>query len=642
MAAELPVRTITLYKHGIGYFERSGTLAAGETARLEFKAEQMSDVLKSLTITDQRGPVAGVRYDSAEPAERKLSDFPFQIKPNQPLSVFLDQLRGARLRVRTAGSEYSGSVVGGRLQEAGDDTPPREQLTLLNEQGDLMTVELTTASAVSFLDPALQTQFQEYLRVLAQTRSRERRGVFIDSAGSGAREIAVRYIVPSPAWKSSYRLIFGKTGQPTLEGWAIIDNTTGEDWQGVRLSLVSGRPISFLSPIYEPRYVNRPVADLPDEYAQAPVVHEATLQNLMRDDQVAGRAKAAPRMPMMAAAPAPAMEREAAPSSVAATAEGRDLGDLFEYVLPQPVTVRASESAMLPFLQQTVEARKLLVYTNHTSPHPTSAAELINKTGKTLDGGPITVFAEGAYGGEALMETLKSGDRRLISYAVDLGTRISTAFDARRDAVREIRVRRGVLTSRAAVVDTATYTIRNVDAQAKTLWIERPQRRGYTVLEPKPVETTASANRFEVKLNPGSEQKFVVREERVIESTEMLTNLTPDVLVTYASNVSLSAAARRQIEQIIGIKRRIADAEAARKQAQDEMAAIAQDQQRIRQNIDSLNRVSGQQAQVQAYARQLEEQEKQLAVLRDQAAQQDRELAKLRIELNQAIEAAEF
>src|SRR4029077_15797738 len=209
---------------------------------------------------------------------------------------------------------------------------------------------------------------------------------------------------------------------------------------------------------------------------------------------------------------------------------------LFEYQIPTPVTVRKSESAMLPFLQQKIGARKLLVYSGQGSEHPTNAAELTNATGKTLDGGPITVFDGGAYGGEALMETLKTGDKRLISYAVDLGTRITTQFDSKGELVREIHFRRGILTARTAAVQTKTYTIRNVDQKAKTLIIEHSARPGYQLLERKPAETTASAYRFEVKLAPGATEKFPVTEERVFDSSYGISSLTPDVLITYVQN----------------------------------------------------------------------------------------------------------
>ena len=145
---------------------------------------------------------------------------------------------------------------------------------------------------------------------------------------------------------------------------------------------------------------------------------------------------------------------------------------------------------MLPFLQQPIDARKLLIYSDHSSQHPTNAAELTNTSGKTLDGGPITVYDGGAYGGEALMETLKAGDKRLISYAVDLGTRITEAFGSKQALVREIHASRGMLTTKLAAEETRTYTIRNVDQKAKTLIIEHPLRPGYTLLNQKPAEKT--------------------------------------------------------------------------------------------------------------------------------------------------------
>ncbi len=223
---------------------------------------------------------------------------------------------------------------------------------------------------------------------------------------------------------------------------------------------------------------------------------------------------------------------QVAPSSIVASASAGELGELFEYRIAQPVTIRKDESAMLPFLQQPIEARKLLIYSDHSSQHPTNAAELTNSSGKTLDGGPITVYDGGAYGGEALMETLKAGDKRLISYAVDLGTRITEAFGSKAAVVREIHASRGILTTKLAAEETRTYTVRNVDQKAKTLIIEHPLRQGYTLLNQKPAEKTASAYRFEIQLAPGATQEFPVSEERVYDQTYQVTSLTPDVILS--------------------------------------------------------------------------------------------------------------
>jgi chaperonin cofactor prefoldin len=329
-------------------------------------------------------------------------------------------------------------------------------------------------------------------------------------------------------------------------------------------------------------------------------------------------------------------------SSIAAAAEGREMGELFEYSFSAPVTVKKDESAMLPFLQQKVTARKLLVYSGGSSEFPRNAAEISNSTGKTLDGGPITVYDGNAYAGEALVETVKAGDKRLISYAVDLGTRISTAVDSSRDFVREVHVSRGVMTTRSAVQETRTYTIRNVDKKPKTLMLEHAIRPYYTLLKLKPAETTTSAYRFEIKLAGGATEKFPVEEERLYETSVALVNVNPDFLLSYTQNKALGDAGRKQLERIIERKAAIAANDAEILRADQELNEVVRDEQRVRENIASLNGVSGQQELVQKYARQLADQETKIAALRDQLSELRNKKAALESELNSLIDKMEF
>ena len=650
-AAELPVKQVVLYKHGVGFFERSGKLGPGESARLDFNASEMNDVLKSLTIEERGGgKISGLRYDSMDPLGHKLAEFPFEIGAAQPLAVMLDQLKGARLELKFGNETVAGAIVNGRLVASSDKQPEREQLTLMLDSGELRTLDLSAATGIHFTDPQLQQQFRDYLAALAAARSKEKRSVFIDSTDAKEREVVASYMIPAPVWKSSYRLIFGASGQPVLEGWAIVDNTTGEDWSKVQLSLVSGRPISFVSQLYAPKYVDRPSAELADELAARPVVHEGDYVPSAGLGGGAGggvgrQLRAAAPMPMMAmAASGKAMAENlaVAPSSIVASATAGELGELFEYRVAQPVTIRKNESAMLPFLQQPIEARKLLIYSDHSSQHPTNAAELTNSSGKTLDGGPVTIYDGGAYGGEALMETLKAADKRLISYAVDIGTRITEAFGNKQAVVREIHAARGVLTTKLAAEETRTYTVRNVDKKAKTLIIEHPLRQGYTLLNQKPAEKTASAYRFEIQLAPGASQEFPVSEERVYDQTYQVTSLTPDVIVGYVGNRTLSDASRAQLQRIADQKRQVADNNSALQAADGQKRDLSADEERIRQNIGSLNNVSGQQQQVQNYARQLDAHEQQLAALRDRQAELQKKKSALEAELNKLIEALAF
>src|SRR5581483_2790758 len=201
-------------------------------------------------------------------------------------------------------------------------------------------------------------------------------------------------------------------------------------------------------------YVQRQTADLPELAALAPIIHGGAIERETAPGlpaiagSIGGYGGAAYRSlaksaPAAAAPPSPPpapAQLDFGMSQIANTATGREAADLFEYSIPSTVTVKKNESAMLPFLQQKIGARKLIIYSDRSSQNPLNAAELTNSTGMTLDGGPITVYDAGVYAGEALMETLKASDKRLISYGVDLGTRITTAFDSKSDTVMEVHV----------------------------------------------------------------------------------------------------------------------------------------------------------------------------------------------------------
>ncbi|HEY4361684.1 MAG TPA: DUF4139 domain-containing protein [Bryobacteraceae bacterium] len=668
--ADFPVQEVILYKHGVAYFERAGDLQAGETARLDFKAEDMNDVLKSLTITDRSGAkIGGIRYDASEPLEKRLQDFPFAVGNQASLPAFLDQMKGARLELKVGPETVAGTIVSARVI-AGEGNPrpvEREIVVLLTDSGDIRTIDLNSASSVRLSDPKLQTLLKDYLTVLNGARSKDKRSVYIDASSTGTHQMVARYMTPAAVWKSSYRLIFGTQGEPMLEGWAIVDNTSGEDWDNVKLSVVSGRPISFISQLYEPRYVQRPTAELAENRAIGPQVFQGSIGAL--------------NAPAPAPPPAVAMARQQggrggsgsgggggggrgviggfagdaylksesgtladtlSESTIASVASGQDLGELFEYSFPSSVTVKKGQSAMLPFLQQRLNARKLLIYTDNMDLHPMNAAELTNTTGKTLDGGPITVYDAGAYAGEALVETLKAADKRLISYGVDLGTRISTVWDSSRDTIREIHLRRGVLTTRSAAQETRTYTIKNVDAQAKTLIIEHPERPGYKLLNQTPSEKTSNAYRFEVKVNGSGTATFPLQEERVYDQTTSVASATPDILNTWIQNKALSDAGRLQLQQIAQKKSDIAANDTQLAQTRSSQQGLTEDQNRLRQNIQSLNAVAGQQDQVQVYARQLAAGEAKFAILRDTQSQLERRRTQLQSELNSLIEKADF
>jgi hypothetical protein len=653
-AADLPVTKVVVYKNGVAYFERAGDVKSGEPARLEFKAAEMDDVLKSLVIEDRSGgKVRSLRYELNEPVSKRLGELPLNLPAQQPLALLLDQLKGARAEFRVGSGVVTGAIVGGRMA-ALPQQGQRQEVTLLLDSGELRVLDLETVSSMKLLDPALQRQLGEALSLLSQARNRDKRAVLIE--GEGARRLTARYLVPAAVWKSSYRLIFPETGDPTLEGWAIVDNSSGEDWNNVELTVVSGRPVSFVTRLYDPKYLERPRAELAEDMAVRPVVYSGNVVGslnaasarsevvLTKDEALeSGVRRKAGAIPPAKRAPAPAPAlMMMTPSTAEVATETRDAGELFEYRFSAPVNAKKGESAAIPFVQQPINARRLLVYSDRSSINPRSAAELSNNTGKTLDGGPLTIYQSGSYGGEALMETLKAGDKRLISFAVDLGTRVTTNFESGQNVIREIRATRGILTTRTAIERTTTYSATNIDARDKTLIIEHPVAPNMKILRPKPDETTANQYRFAVKLTAKSTSKLAVVEEDLIEETEAVSSFTPDALFAIVQNRTLSATGRKQLEAIAAKKRELADAANAGQRAEAEISEIVKDQDRIRQNLNSLNRVSGQQDLVQRYVTQLSQGDTQLAQLRDRQAEQRKRAMALQAEVNAMIEKLEF
>ena len=508
----LPVRRVVLYKHGVAYFEREGKLDGRGDVLLHFKASQMSDVLKSLTVLGTDGAVRGVSYEASDPVSKQLEQFAFRVPKQATIGQLLDQFKGARLHVRlAAGGDLRGSILGARATrlKQGDT----EMIALLLDSGELRNVSLLEASGLRLEDPSLQRELETYLQLVRSSQRRDTRQLRIHPGR--AKKLALGYVVEAPVWKTSYRLVLDprKPEEALLQGWAIVDNTTSEDWKGVSLALVSGLPISFTQNLYQAHYVRRPHVPLSVETAAGPVRHEGALMADAAQLPAARARKSAALEPqrrvMTRAEEAPAGivggiisgNREVADfvRSISVAATGRDLGELFEYRMEHPVDIPRNQSAMIPFLQVTVNVERVLLHTpGGSGEHPYDALLLRNTTGKTLDGGAITVIEGDQYAGEALIQTLKTGDRRPVSFAVDLGTRISTVFDSRQNQVFSVKVRRGTVFTRAKNIAVKTYTVRNTGSQPKTLVVEhRCAKAGSwprASSQPKPQPgTTASA-----------------------------------------------------------------------------------------------------------------------------------------------------
>ena len=586
-AAELPVSRVVLYKNGLALFERSGAVKPGEPVRLEFKKSEMDDVLKTLVLTSSAGAVTHLRYELDEPLDRRLADIGLSIPNGVNLATLLDQMRGARIVLGTTGGPVEGVVVSGRIAQQAQQAQKLE-LTFLTTAGELRIIDLDGVSSVKLADDRLQKRLTEALGAYQQAQSQERKSLWVETSGAAGTLLA-RYLVPAPMWKSAYRLAFTDKDEATIEGWAIVENKSDSDWNNVQLTVVSGQPISFISRLYEPKYIQRQDLEPAENVAQFNHLERyAALQKAPRvfdgsrlQNPAQGQMNAPPPPPP----PVPAgvaggmlgsvNETVEVASSVEPDTEAQEVGELFEYHFSRPASVKAGESLLLPFVQQKITARQVYIWDSGEGVHPQRAAKLTNSTGKTLDGGPVTVYTPEGYTGESLMSTFKAGDKRFLSFAIDLGTRVTTKFDTGAQVIRSFKAEHGLLTTKSVLERRTTYTVSNVNAKEKALLISHPVVGEQELMSPKPEEKSDQRYLFAVTAPAAGDTKLTVVEQQPLEESVSIMGLNADQIVAWIAARKLSPEARQKLETLAAKKRDLSDATAAIQQLEARITARA-------------------------------------------------------------------
>ncbi|HWZ43628.1 MAG TPA: hypothetical protein VNW97_09125 [Candidatus Saccharimonadales bacterium] len=635
---KLPVRRVVLYKNGVGYFEHAGRVHGDQDLRIEFTSSQLNDVLKSLTVLDLNGGrITGVGYNSVAPLSEQLKSLRLPLDETTTLESFLSALRGARVQVRSGAAVTSGRLLS--VEQKIAKRPPNEdiktlELSVITDAGEVRNFPVTPALGVQVADRDLSEEISRYLNLVGSARNQDLRRMTISTAGSGDRNIFVSYISEVPVWKSTYRILLpAKAGaKPLLQGWAIVDNTVGEDWKDVELSLVAGAPQSFIQELSKPYYTRRPVVALPGMAMLTPQTHEGTMAE-EKDAENNGPVSASPppapspAKPMAkararvsfepesagrAASVADAMERN---ESIVA-AEGQDLGDLFEYNLKEKVTILKNRSALVPIINAHVEAEKVTLW-SAASPRPLRALWITNSSGLTLDSGPFNVIENSAFAGEGLIDPLKPKERRLLSYALDQAMRVDRKDDMESRPVTRLRIARGLMVQTSERRDHQTYTLRNSDVQARDVVLEHPVRPGWKLAgDVKPEETSASTYRFRVHAPGGQTTTLKIDEVEPLEQRMAVSNITNDQITYLASGRAIKPEVEQALRRILEQKNQIAALDQQMQQRRSQIDAIDKDQQRLRENMKALKGSPEEKALLQRYTKELNDQEDQLAAVR--------------------------
>jgi len=627
----LPVKRMVLYKHGVGFFERYGSVGNGAAVTLTFKKEEMNDILKSLAAFPQgEGQVVNVSYETPEEKQAALAKAPIVLSENGALLDLVRSLRGRQIRLHlaengdessrpqsltTPGSEFvvSGCVVGIDQVKANPDSTLISVMTLGTETDstpNLRTYPLSQVRGLDILDPQSGDDLR-YVLELSQAREEQRSvTVLLDRPDE---ELLITYVAPTPTWRVSYRLVYTsdappegstdtpETGQLLIQGWGIVDNQLDEDLENVSLTLIAGQPISFVYDLYTPRFIERPTvqdeertvpgAVMFEEAMMAPepmMVNRSVLEEV--DSYAVGAGRSHRRAAMPDAAPPPMQRNLAASTQIQATGVAR--GELFQYDVGIPVTIKRGQSAMVPILGATLAGRKQHLFNSEKIPdHPVVTISAKNTTGLTLERGPATVLEADNYVGEAVLAFTPDQGEFFVPYAVDLGVQVTPEVISWEETAAIALGQNDYLIHDWYFTTRTTYTIENRNPYPINLVIEQRIRPNYELFDtPDPTEKTAEFQRWRTAVTARHTQTFTVQERQRISRQEQISNLTFKTLKSYLKDKYIDKALHDRLYDILDLYRQVRDIEREVQHRNQQQERLAKQQQEAADKLNPLGR----------------------------------------------------
>ncbi|MDR0324316.1 MAG: DUF4139 domain-containing protein [Treponema sp.] len=594
----LPLKRVVILTSGLAYYEHSGTLNSAANIVLPFRLDAVNDALKTLVINDSASANPSVTYQSEQTLIQTLRSLSIDLSDEPGLPVILSRLRGAEVEIESP-IPFTGRIAGIEYRQVGSSgyMETREPWLLLNTAQGIRPFNLKEISSISFKNPVIEQDLNRGLDLIAASRNSFSRLLSINLPGSGRRDVSISYVIPSPVWKVSYRLDLGAQ-RPLFQGWAIVDNDSDTDWANVQLSLVAGRPVSFIQNLYPPYYVSRPVLPLSIAGTAEAQTHDREYSTSSADSRVMMDYSLAEESVMAArqySAPA-----QNVTGGTVTTAAGSEAGGQFEFTIKNPVSLDRRMSAMLPLVESQIEARGLLIY-NGSGRYPRLGAEITNTSGMKLPAGPITVYDGGVYAGDALIEFWNENEKRLISFGEDLSVTAAAGNTSTR-AVSSVTVSGGVMTINRSQTFTRTYTFINSGSAAKQLVVEHAKTAQTDLVSPAANEQTAAAYRFNVTLQPNRETILTVNERRPVSERITLLSQRPETILSYTTNDEIPPRVRQALQRAVELRQAVDAASQTVRNIETKRNSLISDQDRVRRNLEA---AGSQTQQGQEYLRRL-------------------------------------
>ncbi len=592
VAADLTLKRVMLSSAGVGYFEYEAEVDGDATLSLDVPLDRVDDVLTSLVVFDSHGAVGTVELPGRDTTRASFGNVPFGPEALRSSVDYLNSLQGVEITVQGPRPMEGRLVHADRVMEAlpAPPGPPqpavqRTRVTILGPEG-LRQFVLEEADSIQVTDPDLRERIGKALVSLRREANQSVRHLTLRSPGSGQRTVRVGYVVATPLWKASYRLVLpAMEGDPArLQGWAVLENQSGTDWKDIALTLQYGNPVTFRQAIYQSYYVQRP--EVPVEILGRILPAEDT--RARPTEFTAQKALGAPAARAMAAPPpAPA------PAEMAQTADQAQAAESAEetiFQLPSPVTLASGYSASVPFIDRSVPAERVDLAVGNDI-HPLSAIRITNDTGTSIPAGILALYdASGGatFAGDARLGGLPVGERRLLSFAQDLRTTIERSSSGE-TTLASLTAAQGVLSITTRQREVLRLTISAPASEPRIVLVEIPKEGDRTLtIEGGPIagtEETATAWRVPVSLQAGEVRKLTVHLDRLErEHTELLAD-DAQVVVRLLNEQTLPQPARTALLRLAALRQDEAAKRTSLEQLKAQQAAVLQDEDRIRRNL---------------------------------------------------------
>ncbi|MFX1380258.1 MAG: hypothetical protein ACFFA4_14315 [Promethearchaeota archaeon] len=669
--SKLKVKKVIIFKHGVSYYILEGILKGTGKFELEFKIDEMNDILKSLFVLDtsEKGYISSISYDAALETNQLLRSIMLNIPDQDSFSSLITQIKGAGVSITIGGAKkVTGKIMGIEYFEKliKDEKIIEKLLIILQEDGMIAKYNFSEIKSLEILNEEIKKDLKFFLDTVIAGKKKDAKKIVVNCESGGddtaERNIYVSYIRESPIWKTSYRLIMSK--QQALEqkcllsGWSLIENTTNQDWEDIELSLVAGMPVSFVYEFYRPIFIQRPVIQPPKVLSARPTEIEEGLEMEKFKDYAMAEMEARPAAMKKAKALRSGIPAPAAPAggfgrmqSIMSDTEiydkvksqvktqTKDLGELFEYNISNPVTIKRKQSALVPILTESIKAKKVLLYNkNEQEKNPNACLEVTNNTNLTLERGPVTIIYDDNLAGEAIIPFLNKEDTRLLNYAIEQAVIINNEQKSENLSVHRVTFGSGYSYEYYYTNMTTTYKINNKTDEEKELYLDHPKTYDYKIIE-KPVKPEETPNywRFKLTLKAKDAVVFKLKEQKENYSSNYLWNYSKEDLLKrvgfYVRKKFIDPELETKLKEIAGLIQNLNDLKSKEDKLNEERDSMTDEQVRLRENITVLGEDSQSVSLKERYIKKLNDQESRFEEINKELINLDKKIKELNADI---------